>query len=412
MSSTAVDTQRARQLLGAPELAWLVERLRRRIESGRELRGRVALKDPSLGQRRAIDALLGRSPSGARSLGLQLEVLEELLRRAEIAPDLRSAVEALTGPLDNRRAAREQRERRWRQLLDRATAEEPRPEVKAWLAERRTRTLLRRFAERDPERGEALLDRAREVIGQLPSSDLRPLAELAAATCGDSHALDKGRPLAALVISAAARLGGREAWRDARSRREVWDSVGIVADELSASVLVHALPASGSGLVDRMLSHHAEAAEPCRLTTGQLLRHPPCFAPGLVVHICENPAVVAAAARRLGNRCAPLICGDGRPTVAVHQLLTRLAEAGANLRYHGDFDWPGLDIARQLMEHHPISPWRLGTADYLAAPAGPTLRGQPTSAPWDPDLVHAMVRRGRMVEEEHVLDDLLVDLSR
>lgn len=412
MSPSGVDPERVRQVLGTPELTWLVDRIRRRIEGGRTLEGRVALHDPSPGQRRAVDALLGRSPSRSQTLGLRLEMLEDLLRRAEIAPDLRSAVETLTGPLDNRRAARKEREHRWHQLFAGATAEEPRREVREWLAERRTRTLLRRFAERDPERGRTLLEQARAVIDQLPASELRPLAELAAAVCGDSHALDKGRPLAALVISAAARLGGREGWRDAGSRRDVWGAVGIVADELSASVLVFGLPASGPGLVDHMLCHHVEAAEPCRLTTGQLLRHPPRFARGLEIYVCENPAVVAAAARRLGNHCAPMVCGDGRPTLAVHQLLTRLTEAGADLRYHGDFDWPGVDIARGLMEQHPVSPWRLGAGDYLRAPAGPGLRGQPTSAPWDLELAATMQRRGCAVEEEAVLDDLLSDLAR
>lgn len=422
MNEPTLDPARARALLGTPEMAWLVERLRRRVEQGKPLRGLVSRRDASPAERRALDALMGRAASTGKSLSLRLEQLEERLRRAQVAPDLRSALEALTGPLADQRARRRERRRQWDDVLAEATERLESPILRDWLADRRTLTLLRRASGRDPEGGRQILAHALAVVRTLPADGL-PLAELAASALGNSHALDSNRRLAALVVDAASRLGGLGPWNDLMERhgrgaevwQRVWESVGVSKDDLSASVLVHALPASGHGLCDKTLRLHAATGEPCRLTTGQLLRHPPSFDRQQVprVHVCENPAVVAAA-RRLGTGCAPLVCGDGRPTLAVHTLLRELARAGIALAYHGDFDWAGISIATQLIERHAMTPWRFATPDYLAAPDGPPLGEPPTGAesPWDPTLVQAMTKRGQAVEEEQVLEGLLEDLGK
>ena len=69
------------------------------------------------------------------------------------------------------------------------------------------------------------------------------------------------------------------------------------------------------------------------------------FARGAVVYDCENPSVVNVAAEVYGSRCAALVCADGRPVVAVQRLLACLGDDGCQLRYHGDFDWPGVEMA-------------------------------------------------------------------
>ena len=86
-------------MLGALELACLVERIRRRSEQGVALTGTVRLADPTDGQRRAVARLLGRPPARGRGLTIMLGRLEEGLREAAVAPDLRTAVEVLVGPL-------------------------------------------------------------------------------------------------------------------------------------------------------------------------------------------------------------------------------------------------------------------------------------------------------------------------
>jgi uncharacterized protein (TIGR02679 family) len=126
--------------------------------------------------------------------------------------------------------------------------------------------------------------------------------------------------------------------------------------------------------------------------------------------------VVEEAADRLGPACAPLVCIEGRPSVAASRLLSALVAADADLAYHGDFDWPGLEIANGVVALG-ARPWRMSVANYrtavsTAAVALPRLpeRGGIT-ATWDGDLAGEMERTRHQVEEEHVLHELLADLG-
>jgi uncharacterized protein (TIGR02679 family) len=123
--------------------------------------------------------------------------------------------------------------------------------------------------------------------------------------------------------------------------------------------------------------------------------------------------VVAEAANRLGAASAPLICANTHPGAAATVLLRQLDAAGARLRYHGDFDWPGITIANGITARFGALPWRLDDGAYRSAAAsgGPALRGSPVTATWDPGLTRAMLELGVKVEEERVLDDLLADLA-
>jgi uncharacterized protein (TIGR02679 family) len=244
-----------------------------------------------------------------------------------------------------------------------------------------------------------------------------PIAHLAAATLGDSHALDDGTPVSTLVLRAIevmTDLPRRD--RSADERRSVWARVGVLLDELSAAALALGLRPGGDGLLARTLRAHADAGEPCRITLRQLVRHPPDWSrlAGADVAVCENPSIVSAAADRLGARCPPLICTDGQPSGAVQALLGRLSDAGARLRFHTDFDHGGLRIGNLLADRFAALPWRMSHADYEAAAAGRTgvpLASAPEEASWDGELAAAMAQRGVAVHEEQLLDTLLADLA-
>jgi uncharacterized protein (TIGR02679 family) len=137
-----------------------------------------------------------------------------------------------------------------------------------------------------------------------------------------------------------------------------------------------------------------------------------------VVHVCENPRVLEAAVDA-GCRRA-LVCTQGQPAVVVTTLLGQLSISGAELRYHGDFDWPGITIANLLIDQHRCRPWRFAATDYLDALASlapivgelPALGAGRVEASWDAALTVEMAAARRAVHEELVLDDLLADLSR
>lgn len=400
-------SDRLHRLLGTPDAAWLVERVRTRLERGRPLTGTITLTGASAGQRRAIEALLGRRPSLAGSLSVDLGRLDEILRTSGVAPDgLAAAVITLTGPVTDRDAARQAEADAWRRAygeLDRALT--GRPELAGWRTWLETTGLVRRLAGA-PDDGRALLDQVARVLVRLPSPGI-PLGRLAAETCGDAHALDDGRPAGTLALSAARFLTGAPDSRSAEARRTTWEAVGVHLDELSSYALCLGIDGLGP------------PGEPS-LVTLRRLRQGGAPVAARTVRICENPVVVAAAADELGAACPPLVCTGGHPSLAVWRLLERLAEGGARFVYHGDFDWGGVGIAAAVYERFGFTAWRYDAPSYEAGlAAARTLGGEPQAmtgrhraTPWDPALAGAMIRHGVRIEEELALTDLLADLHQ
>ncbi len=399
-----VDLLRLRALLDRPTLTRIMQAVRDRLERGGA--ERVSIAAPTDEERRAMDELLGRKSSTGKRLSLPLQQLEDTLQRAGLAPDLRTAMESLGGPLRNLGEERADRQRAWRQVFESQNAEARKLDATAWLAALEREGLLKRLADQDPAWAETLLRQALTVLQCLPAQGMT-LSTLAAGCLGDAHGLDEGQPVATLAKRALADD------TQALSTDEVWAAQGVlVGGGITSTALVLNLNADGNGATASIIDTAAGNGEPLYLTLRQLLRDPPSWTPGEIpVSICENPAIVAEAASALGPNCTPLICTRGQPSAAVTTLLTQLTAAGARLRYHGDFDWPGIRIANGIINRHGAVPWRMGLADYLeAADSGKALSASPVVAEWDPDLTSVMRSRGQVIEEERVIQFLLADL--
>ncbi|MEV4378544.1 TIGR02679 family protein [Streptosporangium sp. NPDC049644] len=405
-------SDRLERLLGTQETGWLVERVRRRLEQGRPPTGTVTLGAASPEQRRAIEVLLGRRAGTGTSLSVSLDEVDRVLRSSGACRDgLAAAVVLLRGPVRDLPRENAEREAAWRgALAELDTVVAGRPELHGWRSWLDATGQVRRSAPA-PDEARVLLDRLAEVLRRLPHPGI-PIGRLAAESCGDAHALDEGRPLATLAMSAARALVGLpyagEGTADAR--RRAWAGVGVHLDDLSSTVVCLGLPGDDRTPTGRMLAAAREAGEPCVLTLRQLHRHETPFTAGLV-RICENPVVVTAAADELGPRCPGLVCVSGRPSAAVWRLLDLLAAGGTTFAYHGDFDWGGVGIAAAVHERFGWRPWRYDTASYEAVASRSPLTGRPRPTPWDPGLSAAMARRAVRVEEELVLSDLLTDLA-
>ncbi len=432
------------QLLAKPGLQRLWGAARQRIETLGGVRGRLRLDELDNDERQAIADLLGlrRLPSTERPFVLDLKRLDATLRASRFAIGLEAALRARGGRLRDRPAERQAEQDFWQAFWRRARRHPQLPKLPAsreWLDDLATTGLYRRLAKRRDESPDALLERALQVLSAIPTtaasddqpsddqpSDDQPgtatvrLAVLASQTLGDSHALDPQHRVAALVLRA---LAHREGWpmpNTAARRRALWARHGVICDDLSCDVLVAGLRPGGDALLARTLRQHAEVGEPLRLTLRQLAASPAIGSlPGGIVWVCENPAVVAMAVDDLGNRCPPMVCLAGQPNTAAHLLLTRLRQHGAELRYHGDFDWGGLNIGNTLWRSLPFTPWRFTADDYrqLARQLAnsddlPRLSGKPVAAEWDPNLATAMQEMGRVVEEEAVIEPLLEDLRK
>ena len=414
--AATVDRDRGEELFG-PELSWILDRLQARLERGRPLEGRLRLADPTDTQRDALERLVGRRPRAARSISVEVAELERILARAGIADDLGGLVAALRGPVVDRTAAAAAEREQWRIVHEqlRADAATVDPALAGWVDELAATGLLRRLAT-DPDVAAEVGEQAVAVLGRLPADGL-PLAQLAATTLGDSHALDDETRLTTLVVRGIEAMTGlprRD--RSAAERRALWARAGVLLDELSAPVLVAGLRPGGDGLLDATLREHAAAGEPCRITLRTLVRHPAAWGSlrDRGVLVCENPTVVAAVADRCGPDTPALVCTDGQPSGAVQTLLGHLADAGVALAFHVDFDGGGIRIGNLLVDRFGAVPWRMGRQDYEAAAAiaGRPLSAAPPEASWDPQLAAAITARRIAVHEEQLLDELAEELVR
>jgi uncharacterized protein (TIGR02679 family) len=276
--------------------------------------------------------------------------------------------------------------------------------------------MAKRLANDEPQRCRILVDEAAYTLETLDCAENDEtasethknwsLAELAARFFGDSHALE--------AHHARTRFLRLVTGRREEQAAEFWQDMGVSCLTTSSSVLLLNIRFS-AGRCAKAVNAYAEVGEPFRLTLRALRDHPEA---GRMteVSVCENPAVLEAAADRWGPVCRPLVCTEGQPSVACRNLLRRLEEAGASLRYHGDFDWGGLRIANGLFrEFSALAPWRYDSSEYMRITTGYrggfTLSGHPVEAAWDPLLRSRMEQEGRGHHEESVLDDLLNDLA-
>lgn len=192
------------------------------------------------------------------------------------------------------------------------------------------------------------LDAAARIAQQTPIE----LATLASAVGSDPHCLDHGRTAGTLLLSLLAHRDGMEHLGGAVDRRALLLRCGVMPDLLSSDVLCVGLSGAGDGPAARMLA--AMPGRHVRLTYAHLREQRLRFPPGLVVHTCENPVLVAR-----GEQLAsppPLVCTGGQRTTAVALLLNMLTDSGAEIRHHGDFDAGGLAIAALLAPEHGGSP--------------------------------------------------------
>jgi len=401
---THPDAARLARTLGGPDLAWLVDRVISRLERDLALDGEIVLSAPSPAQRRAVGRLLGRPAGSGSTLTVSLPAVADVLRRAGIAPDLRTAVEALRGPVSPRSQVRIHEDRARAAIIASASAcrHADCDWFRGWLADLNADGTLTRLIRAG--RSDAVGLTAR-VLDRLPADNL-PLPVLAQQVCGDTKALSEP-PLASLVLSGVRRWSEL----DTAPVRDVWASVGVVLDDLASQVLVLNVPAAGTPL-GRWLTDAATAGIPFRVTLHQLTVAP-VTVELLDVFVCENPAVLRVAAAELGATAAPLICTEGVPSVAVHRLIASIVAGGATVHWRGDFDWVGVRTTADAVSRYGAVPWRMSVPDYLEglAGAGVRLQGRPVETPWDPALGRTMSERGFAVMEEHLIPLLLDDLG-
>jgi uncharacterized protein (TIGR02679 family) len=387
-----------------PSLRPLWQSVHERLSSGRPV-STVRVGPLADDEREALADLLGLAKLPGEYATVSITKLDEVLEPL----DVRTVVTQLLGPLDDRAARRAQAaaERadlwHWLETHDVITAQ---PALAEWAAQVRRSGVNGSVAST-----RTLLDHVLRVLRQFPAGGI-PLPSFADELLGDAHALDDGTRESGLVLRALATVYGTTPPASAAERRALWERAGIADDALSAVVLAAGISPAGDGIAAVILRACTQSGHAAALTLGQL-RATVFRAVPPTVWIVENPSVLAVALTRFGATCPPMVCTSGWPNSAGMLLLRELSRAGSTLHYHGDFDGEGLRIAAHIIARTGAHPWRMSTADYLAAlsanPTGPPV-GRVTDAPWDPALGDALRTHGTAVSEERVTDGLLGEL--
>ncbi|EGE42956.1 TIGR02679 family protein [Streptomyces griseus] len=413
-----------RDWLAGPGLVRLWSAARKRLESnGVRSTGSLRLTAVSSQERNDLSLLLGKPLTGT-AVTVRLDVLDKRLRTSAAGLGLRQVLEELGGPpLVDRRAAREQnaaeRQRVWAAL---ASSLDASPLAGLEWVEQWSDVLRRTGVPKGvaPEAAVRTLQQAVQVLSTLLDphrTDTRGRGELAASVTGSAHGLDDGTWLARLVQRGIALAHDTDLPGDAVGRRALWRLVAVTPDEVSSTVLTYGLRPLGEDWRARSLRERADHHAETHLTSRDLRDVPLRLPAGSIVHLCENPRVVEAAADAGCSQA--LVCTSGSAATVVLTLLDALASGDCRFAYHGDFDWPGIALANRIMRRYGARPWRMGADDYeyLATrsqaegiPPLP-LVGEPVSAVWDAGLAPAMAALGVALHEEATLDLLVDDLG-
>jgi uncharacterized protein (TIGR02679 family) len=372
--------------------------------NGQGWRGRLTLPDLTAEGRRRLGILVGsRIAPSRRTVSLDTVATGvERLTGGTVVDALAALGHAPTGRREAALARRDAKQQR-RVALEHATAAHlgDAAWVSAWRDAAWTDGL---FARATAEEVTTAVKRVGQVLALAGSG--RSRTEVAAKLFGNAHALDISARLTTLVTRA---LTARDGPGDERT---AWERAGLPLDLVSAPVLTWALPVLGADGVAHALRTMTAAGLPMQLSVLALRASPLTVTPGTPVLVVENPRLVEAAAER--RLSAAVLCTNGNPTTAPSLAIAQLRSCGARLRYHGDFDAPGLAMAGRARDAG-CEPFRMSARDYLDALADasaaevelPRDSAAAPTTPWDPALAITFDERRAVVHEERMMDDVL-----
>jgi uncharacterized protein (TIGR02679 family) len=329
-----------------PDLQPLWNCLHERLSSGTTPAGisSVCVPDLSPGGIAALRAWLDHSTTGAASRrtavkrtqrGVTVPIRPLLTKLGISETELGDFVERATGrPIANRAAAR----RRAAHLRDQlwAYAEARLESYPRLVAQLRTAGL----SGDDDLQVRRLIDALAEALHWVSAHHGQvSLAKLAHDITGDPHYFDLKDIAGTRLVVGVAELHNQPPPVRPDLVRAFLAGAGIIADRLTSTVLLHNVAAIGDGPIDRRLRN---SPNPVALTYLDLTDTPPSFGPQ-VLTVVENPSVLEAAmAANAGHAFA---CTSGRLGHVDHALLQLAADQGVALRYSGDLDTAGHEIA-------------------------------------------------------------------
>lgn len=316
-------------------------------------------------ERRSVQRLGCRVDTRGR---VSLADLDRVFRKSRLAAPLPVVLEDYRGErLVTRKELEGQEDAAWEDLLGRLRSANPPRWAWGWVEadEASLRAEWRRQEDSWVPELQRALRAARALDTDAPDEALE-LPRLAYRVTGDAHGLDPDRTAGRLferVLLHHFRDSGLTLPLSAEDRESLLAMAGLAIDELSSVVHVVGLE-GGSPLLCAARQGRHVLALPLRTLyeVGDDLR-----AHGGVAFAVENRSVLSALHRGLTDvdpRSYPtLVCTGGHLSLAAVRLLDRLQEGGCVIRYSGDFDGRGLQIADALASRlgEAFVPWRMSS---------------------------------------------------
>lgn len=259
----------------------------------------------------------------------------------------------------------------------------------------------------------------------IASTEQIPLAVFAARTFGDPHFLDFDRVAGRMFLEILATIQGEPVHtvNFARVRRRLWKDFNILADDVSASIMIAGFRPSGRSTAAINARTHSDSGEVALLTVAEAVMYDIPWVPDeqKTVVVVENPTIIKEAVRRLGAHCPPMVCTQGNPdtgsvTSGTWDFLDVLHQQGAKLLFHADFDFQGVRLINSFLSHFDnAEAWLMSSADYEKALQGVDESTCPKvsrvlRSSWG-DLSSTMNSRGLAAYEESCIEQIIAHLQ-
>ena len=365
--------------------ARLMRELRKKWKSFGRTAGSVTLKNATEAERRAIGGIVGKSFADG-TVTITFQEFEQGLQKTRFAPiDMKTVLEEyFAAPLRTNQEQKEQAQRAREEFFGELLAcfedrGKNRSAAFDWIRELKGRKkygyqiLIKEFA-KDPKAAEILARNVGSALARLEETQGEEslLAVFAANISGNPHYFDRGTVAGQLLTHAVCFWKNADVPQGAYGWRERMQSVGIVPDNIASMVHVFGVrleTADGPHPAYEAFYHRKEpyvlTAENLRSVTGAKAEHN-------IVYVVENEMVFLYLAENAKDLDVSILCTSGQLRAAAIRLLDHLAESGAAIRYSGDLDPAGMDIADRLWQRYGnrLHLWRMGTEDYRESMSG------------------------------------------
>lgn len=230
--------------------------------------------------------------------------------------------------------------------------------------------ILAKIRKENQEEAVRIFSRVAEGIKKVihEESTGEEIAVFASSISGNPHFLDRGSDGANLLVSFLCFFFGTEFPKDTVSWYELFETAGLIKDEIAGSTAIYHLHLFRNTEKDKASMGSYSYQEPFMLTAGTLKNITSVQAENNCAYVVENEMVFTSLLKEIKNQKITLICTSGQLSVTAQLLVKKMAENRIRIYYSGDLDPEGISICERLYEKYPesIIPWHMDETSYRA----------------------------------------------